>query len=212
MPNPKHYNDLTVYNGLRNQINSGDTILFSGRGFIPGLIEKITSSEYSHVGIAIWGLMPGSDDKERLFIIESTTLNNEKDISGEYRRGVQMLMLSQRLESYEGKAWLLPLTVPLTDEETLKACDWAFKQYTSKVKYDEVQAVKSIFDNVPKFLKWVVKPFLNQQDTSKLFCSELNTEFYKQAGRLPAAIVSAEQTPADIVKFAMFQNPPIELI
>src|SRR5688500_18814624 len=114
---------LERYEKLRSSIRTGDCILFSGKGRESNLIKRVTISKFSHVGMALW-LTPVSTDEPRLFLIESTTLNTVPDISGSYRRGVQMIPLAQRLEGYEGEAWWLPLKQPLNTEEKINLISW----------------------------------------------------------------------------------------
>src|SRR5687768_3505128 len=116
---------IDTYNNLREQIRTGDAIFFAGKGRTSNLIKDVTASKYSHVGMAVW-LQPVVMEEPRLFIIESTTLNTQPDVTGEYRRGVQMVPLAQRLEGYDGMAWWLPLREPLNDEEKAEVLEWCW--------------------------------------------------------------------------------------
>src|SRR5687767_8237024 len=94
---------LELYNNYRDYIKTGDIIAFSGGGGFSDAIKQFTFSPYSHVGMAIW-IEPIPNEK-RLFIMESTTLNDVPDVNGEYRKGVQMVGMAQRLDGYVGEAW-----------------------------------------------------------------------------------------------------------
>ena len=91
------------YNEIREQIQQGDVIAFSGKGHVSELIKLFTLSSVSHVAIVM-------KDKELTSegvlitvnnIIESTTLDGFA--------GVAVNKLSKRLKHYNGESWWLPL-------------------------------------------------------------------------------------------------------
>lgn len=146
---------------------------------------------------------------ERLFIIESTTLNTVLDVSGEYRRGVQMINMSQRLDGYEGDAWWFPLKNPLNQDEKIKMVEWLFQKYASKIDYDEIGAAEAGIDLEDSWwrflgLSWLFKK--KKESLNSLFCSELCTKALKIAGRIDESINSSEITPADLSKFDIFKE------
>lgn len=53
-----------IYNEVRDNIKDGDLIAFSGKKLLSRLIQKVTYSVISHVGMAVW-------IKNRLFVIEA---------------------------------------------------------------------------------------------------------------------------------------------
>lgn len=209
-------NNLILYNLARDYINNADLLAWSGRGLASRIIQDATDSEYSHVGITLWMAQPG-DSGKRLFTLESTTLDNTPDIDGTYRRGVQIRLLSQVLESYNGRCWWLKLRIPLSDEERIKGFNWAFQKYASKAYYDAVQALQSALDinKMPWYRKLFWSPFTriidNQESLRALFCSELVTKFYKECGILSESTNASEMTPADVVNFPLWE-PRIQLL
>lgn len=211
---------LEKYNALRDFMSTGDLLLFSGKGGISDLIKEVTTSLYSHCGIALWGFQPGDPVPEkRLFIAESTMINPVPDsMDGCYRKGVQMILLSQKLEGYNGQAWWLRLKQPLTDQEKLFASDFLFKRWTSKTPYDKKQAMQAGLDyhKIPKLFRWMFRPFKsiieNKEDMRALFCSELAAKTLKEAGRLPEDFNASECTPEDLSRLSIFEYPPIPLL
>lgn len=187
---------LDQYNDIRSLIKTGDIFFFGGKGGFSDIIKNVTKSPYSHVGMAIWMTLPYTKD-ERLFIIESTTLNNVKDISGEFRRGVQIINMSQRLDGYEGDAWWAPLNNPLTLDEKVKMTAWLFQKYSSKTDYDFGQAIESGLD----FKGWFKSWFRAKPNYKRLFCSELVTKALQIANRVDCSINPSEQTPEDVAEF-----------
>jgi hypothetical protein len=171
---------LDIYEKIRPYIKTGDCLAFSGGGFSSDLIKHATLSEISHVGIAMY--MEPLPGERRLFCAESTTLNNVPDYQGEYRRGMQITPLSQRLEGYIGKAWLVPLVHPLCGEKCENLVRFLVGCSSSRLPYDTAQAIASGIDpeKWPHGLQWLAKlltPYLtNKEDLKKVFCSELVTK------------------------------------
>lgn len=187
---------LDSYNSIRKFIKTGDVFFFSGKGGFSDIIKNVTKSPYSHVGMAIWMTLPYTQD-ERLFIIESTTLNNIKDISGEFRRGVQIINMSQRLDGFDGQTWWASLLSPLTLDEKVKMTEWLFQKYASKTDYDYEQAIESGLD----FKGWFKSWFKAKRNYKRLFCSELVTKALQIANRVNCSINPSEQTPEDVAEF-----------
>jgi hypothetical protein len=59
---------LKPYCEVRDDINTGDIIFFQTKGIVSKIIRFVTSSEYSHVGIAMWVEISG---QKRLMVIEA---------------------------------------------------------------------------------------------------------------------------------------------
>lgn len=71
------------YGGVRDDILNGDVLLYKGKGIISWLIKKITRSEYSHAGLAVWW-------NDRLMVMEAVG------------KGVVVTPLSTNIENYHG--------------------------------------------------------------------------------------------------------------
>ena len=99
---------MPSYQQLRKKIKTGDLVLFSGKGGVSDWIKLFTGSKFSHIGLA---LVLSDDDQDMVLLLESTTLNDIEDIeSGQIRRGVQLVPLSERVRTYKGKVYLRPLS------------------------------------------------------------------------------------------------------
>jgi len=82
---------ITNYLQIRDQIRTGDTLTFSGKGLWSNSIEKITDSNASHVAVII------RDDRcNRIMVYESL----EPD-------GVRYVPLSLHLKEYKGEIIIL---------------------------------------------------------------------------------------------------------
>ena len=178
------------YDRQRRYLDTGDIILFSGKGAISQGIKRFTFSHWSHVGMVI-----RSHEFESILLWESTTLTNIPDLeSGNLIKGVQIVPLSQRILLYNGEIGLRKLKTDRT-EEKMKALIGLRKKLRGK-RYEEsnIELIKSAYDG----------PFgHNTEDLSSLFCSELVAEAYQVMGFLPENKSdkdykpSNEYTPAD---------------
>lgn len=205
---------LLRYELYRDKIQSGDILYFSGKGFFSDLIKRVTKSRFSHVGMALW-LKIKALDEPRLFILESTTLNNIKDgVSDEYRRGVQLVPLGQRIEAYDGAVFWAELCKPLDDVDKKALLEWAMQIQTSKVSYDDfVNLAKAAIDveDWPWYFKWLGWPFkgflTSKTNLKAMFCSELCVAALQLLGRIDKDINPSEQVPEDLLKLACIKEP-----
>lgn len=143
--------------------------------------------------------------------MESTTLNDVADFSGEFRKGVQMVVLSQRLANYNGEVSIRPLDAALTKQQEDKMVGWLFKKYSSYTEYDTSQALSAAIDKDAKSrvarLFASLFGFDNKEDFEKLFCSEMVTQAYIEAGLVPESVNASEMLPEDVNKFTFLGNP-----
>ena len=173
-----------TYDDIRPGLQTGDIVLFSGKGSISDIIKRVTACKWSHVGMVL-----KSEDWDMALLWESTTLSNIADLeSGVPRQGVQLVPLSARLASYDGEVSIRALTTPLisSQRETLKAFR---KEMTGRAyEEDKLELARSAYDG------WGGG---NREDLSSLFCSELVAEAFQRIGLLSEAIPSNEYTPKD---------------
>ena len=88
----------TSYTAIRNELKTGDLVLFSGKGAFSDIIKYGTLSKWSHIGMIL--RIPEYDF---LTVWESTTLSDVVDLeSGTPRKGVQLVPLSDRVQKYSG--------------------------------------------------------------------------------------------------------------
>lgn len=87
------------YNQLKNNMNTGDLVLFEGEYAISKTIEKLEGCPYSHVGMVI--RVEGFDDP---LLLESTTLTNLEDQvtdnPNKTMAGPKIVNLYERLKHY----------------------------------------------------------------------------------------------------------------
>ena len=181
---------MAKYDEERSKTQTGDIILFSGKGGISHGIKLVTNSKWSHVGMAL--RLP---DWDTLLLWESTTLGNLADvIDGKKKRGVQLVLMSDRLRDYNGEVTVRHLIgIKIDKDPNLKKKLMQFRKSVRNRPYekDKLELIRAAYDS----------PFgHNEEDLSSLFCSELVAEAYQQLGLLPAppkGLPSNEYTPKD---------------
>lgn len=176
---------MQKYSDIRQRIQTGDIVLFSGKGGISTGIKWALGSKWSHVGMAL--RVPEWDF---VLVWESTTLSDLVDLdTGEARKGVQLVPLSDRVNRYEGKMHIRYLVdVERTDEMMTSLSQLRREVKGREYQKDEVELIKAAYDG----------PFgENTEDLRSLFCSELVAEAYQRMGLLSEEPPSNEYTPKE---------------
>ena len=188
------------YQDARKMMKPGDVIAFGGRGYLSEIIKFATFSNVSHVGVILQTKIP-EDDTGRFFnqIIESTSL--------EGFNGVGISRFSDRLKSYDGELWWLPLKNEMRDRlfDQKKFFDFLFNQAKERKPYDMPQAIKSAIDVLDHLPFGVRGPGYNQEDFSQFFCSELVSAGLEVAG-IVERVNTAEVTPIDLCRWNIYED------
>ncbi len=175
------------YQMIRQQLKTGDILLFSGKGAISNGIKFFTLSKWSHVGMVY-----KVDDGDIIFCWESTTLTNVSDAeTGKRTKGVQLVVLSERIEACLASSYeinLRQISAPLTFDMLNNLKEFRFEVSGRPYEKDKLELIKSAYDS------WLGH---NTEDLSSLFCSELIAEAYQKMGLLTEENPSNEYTPKD---------------
>ena len=184
---------MTSYASIRPKLKTGDIVLFSGKGGVSEWIKWFTGSKWSHVGMVLV-----LKDYDSVLLWESTTLTTLKDIdTGRYVRGVQLVGLRERFETYQGNTIAIrQLNKDLSEGKKKKLGQ--FRSQVSGRPYEK---------NKLELLASATDMFSDggKEDLSSLFCSELVAEAYQQMGLLSDARTakpSNEFIPEDFSKEA----------
>ena len=187
-----------LYQDARPKMKAGDVIAFSGKGQFSEIMKWATRAPVSHVGVILQTqLLIDGDPQSGIFnqIIESTSLNGFS--------GVSISRLSDRLNTYEGEIWWLPLRQNIHDSMDKKKY-YDFLIHQEQKEYDMPQAIKSALDalnNIPI----VGRATHNVEDFSRFFCSELVAAGLEAAGAI-SHINASEVTPIDLCSFSLFES------
>ncbi|MFH1214863.1 MAG: hypothetical protein V1706_00005 [Pseudomonadota bacterium] len=180
MGKPKNYNKE-----LRSKLNTGDVILFSGKGGISAGIKWATLSRWSHVGMIV--VLPEYDF---VTVWESTTLSSLVDLDTKVpHKGVQLVPLSSRMESYDGEVAVRQLNgVAFDNNDIINLMKLRRELAGKEYEKNTIELIKAAYDG----------PLgRNSEDLSSLFCSELVAEAYQRLGLLNEDKPSNEYTPSD---------------
>lgn len=170
-------NKLTNYINIRDELKTGDLVLFTGTGLVSNIIKL--SGEFTHIGMIVNFL-----EYDFTCLWESTTLSTLKDLeSGTLIKGVQLVPLSKRISTYDGDIAIRKLIGVKPDIRTNKAL-LDFRRNFNGRKYE-----KSIMDLIGSAFDIFADKV---EDLSTLFCSELVAEAYQRMGLL------SEDTPSDM--------------
>ncbi len=176
---------MISYSIIRNELKTGDLVLFSRQGAFSDLIKYGAVGPFSHVGMVV--RIPEYD---LLTIWENTTLCNMENMDIKLpRKGVQLIPLSDRVYQYSGEIAVRQLKgASLATGALLKLMELRKQLRGMCYESDKVQLLKSACDG----------PFgHNNEDLSSIFCSELVAEAYQCLGLLTDKKASKEYIPSD---------------
>ena len=185
---------MSKYEEIRGQLQTGDIVLFSGRSRKSTSIKWLTLCPWSHVGMVL-RMPPGSGPlADTVLLWESTNFDNLKDVlDGVARRGVQLVLLSERVQIYLGEIAIRQLSVHRDDAMLDALSALRMKLRNRPFEEKKLELLRAVLDG--PFERWHAP-----EDLSSLFCSELIAETYQAMGLLPDhpdAKPSNEYTPRD---------------
>ena len=194
------------YAEIRDKARAGDIIAFGGKGNFSEIIKWATRASVSHVGIVLQSELRGAKDlgTDGYFnqIIESTSLNGFS--------GVTISRLSDRVDTYPGEIWWLPLGSAArkqVDDNLSGFYGWCLKQ--DHKPYDMPQAVASAMDALDRVMG-PASVTLNNEDFAKFFCSELAAGSLEQVGAIPH-VNASEVTPVDLCSFSIYEEDYVQI-
>ena len=180
------------YADVRDDLKTGDLVLFSGSTFFSSVIKWAIGGKWSHVGVVV----RSPQLPERVLLWESTRLADLADVeTGRAASGVQLVFLSARLARYAGEFKLRQLDRPVTPE-----MEQAFAKRRSELsgrpyELEKLELLEAAVDSWFRALK--------EERLNSLFCSELVAEAYQAMGLLPEppdGLPSCEYTPRDFAR------------
>jgi len=138
----------------------------------------------------------GTEERQILFYESTKNGDRTPDVTSGYNNftGVHCFEARQRVSSYSGKVYHIPLKAELPKKGERVMRRWIMEQHRKKTPFDYFQM----------FGAGVLKNFNlhNEHDLAELFCSEFVTACLQLATVVPSDTINAsEQTPADVAKF-----------
>jgi hypothetical protein len=164
---------MATYDEVREKLNTGDIVLFSGKGLISMGLKIGALCTWSHVAMVVRVKEP-----DVALLYQTTPVCKAKDFfEGTLKNGVQVNVMSEAVNGYNGKVAVRHLSVARTSE-MLNALS-RFRQEVKNRPYEShiIQMVKAVWDGPLGDV---------EEDLSSLFCSELVAEAYQRMGLLPS--------------------------
>lgn len=189
---------MKKYELHRDEIKTGDILLFNGHGLISKIIQKVDNAYYNHTGVAYW-IKGITEDFDRLFIIDA-----ERD-------GVELLPMSRRMNAYDDFCIIRKKII------IKNVLNQSLSNLIQRVERDEAYGFmglikRAIYINTekkhPKLHKFI-KPILNSinkknlpvcSDISKSFLVDLGCDFYESVV-LPS--------PQDLIRYSNLKEVDI---
>lgn len=183
---PKRPQNLNAfpYARVRDQLKTGDLILFSGHTVAARAVRWFTRSPWSHIGMVV--RLPEYADTPLLW--ESTRASPVADIHcGRILDGVQLVSLDAKVATYPGVVAVRRLMGVQSCRERSERLEtlleeWSAQPYRNLVKKN--------------LLAWWQGPEAVHMSRGG-FCSELVAEVYQQLRLLPRDKPSMRYTPSD---------------
>lgn len=174
---PKRYGDV------RDQIQSGDLLLFRRQGLAGAAIAALGRSIYSHVAVAAWW-------GDELMCLETRE-----------RFGGRAVLLSALVDECPGRIDVYDAHVYAWHREAIVS---AMRRHAGK-KYGWGTIAWHVWRSLP-LVRWFVEPPVDDQaNGSPLVCSSLVSRVYRQAGYDPALNLSDQATtPGDLARSPLF--------
>ena len=191
------------YHHIREQMRPGDIIAFGGNSLFSRWTKLTTRSAVTHIAIVMQTKMR-DEASGRYFnqVMEATVYDGKK--------GVMTNRLSERVHTYDGDMWWLPLGESARDMFEQNRHEFFNFMFDQEGKaYDVLQLFGSAVDALDSH------PILgsisyNQEDFSSWFCSELIAEGLETAGIINS-VNASEVTPVDICRFSIFEQRYVQL-
>ncbi len=196
------------YDDIKEDLKTGDIILFVGGGIGSCEVKIATCSRFSHIGMIVrCEHLTYSRDKLYIWHSPAQELQGFPDtISGNTKEGPQLNSLLPIIKAAGGTVYIRKIRKKkknntfynniLSDDP----CDSGLMDFMKKEEpktYEKStkQLILSTYDGI--FGE-------NEQDTSSYFCSELTAETYVILGLLPGDAISSEYTPKDFASTSTF--------
>jgi predicted NAD/FAD-binding protein len=163
---------MATYDDVRDNLDTGDIVLFSGKGLISMGLKIGALCTWSHVAMVVRVREP-----DVALLYQATPVCKAKDfMDGVLKNGVQINVMSEAVKGYNGKVAVRHLSVARTPDMLTGLSQ--FRQEVKDRPYEDhiIQMVKAVWDGPLGHV---------EEDLSSLFCSELVGEAYQRMGLLP---------------------------
>lgn len=181
------------YAQLRDQLKTGDLVLFSGRSFAARIVRGFTGSRWSHVGLVV----RQPDMPQTPLLWEATLASKAHDITeGKAFDGVQLVALDDRIASYPGLVAVRRLQYVQTNAQARAHLEMLIEEWRAKPYRN--------------FIRQHITAWMRGEEALSFrrggFCSELVAEVYRRWSLLPQSRPAHHYVPRD---FGCEQGVPL---
>lgn len=169
---------------LRDQLKTGDLVLFSGQSFAARIVRGFTGSRWSHVGLVV----RQPDMPQTPLLWEATLASKACDIiEGKAFDGVQLVALDDRVVSYQGVVAVRRLQRVQTDAQARVDLETLIEAWRAKPYRN--------------FIRQHLAGWMRGDESLSFrhggFCSELVAEVYRRWSLLPLTRPAHHYVPRD---------------
>jgi len=118
--------------------------------------------------------------------------------------GVHSFEIRQRVASYTGRLWWIPLQQPLDARLGKNMVDWLKANHSKRTPYDYPQMIGAGLDRL-----FAVFGAKNREDLTEMFCSEMVAAALRIAALVPPDTVVSSTTPIDCANFKCYEGAKI---
>jgi len=176
---------LPAFEALKENLDTGDILLFGGESRFSKAIKKLTGGRWSHAAL-VARVSPESPP----LLWEATLSPELADVqTQEIGQGVRLFDLEQWIAYYGEETAIRRLRVERTEEMKTTLLDFYYEAAGRPYEKNRLEMLRSVYDG-PLGKN-------HQPGTDSFFCSELVAEAYQRMGLLPNFPPSNEYTPRD---------------
>lgn len=153
-----------------SSLQTGDVLLFSGKGLSSQVIRWFTGNHWTHVGVVV-----RLDDIGEPLLLESNLTPESVDLfSGKPLSGISLVQIERKLADYQGDIVIRRRQgEPLTPWQKRLLRRLVKRLYRRPYRH---YLWRQVIDHLPG---------VRRRDYSAMFCSELVAELYRRLGWLP---------------------------
>lgn len=193
--------DRREYEEVRNEMRTGDVIVFGGRSVISRMTMRLTKSNVSHAAVVVQTRLrdstgPNFDN----LIVESTKRG------GYY--GVIVSPASEVIKRYQGDVWWLPLQLKPEFRNNIELTNFLYrdpKDTENRAAFDFLGGVYALFDQFDHMTNWLKNLTHSPEALNKFFCSELVAHGLERAEILRVDNAS-EVSPIDLCRLHLYKS------
>jgi hypothetical protein len=189
------------YHEVRNEMRTGDVIVFGGKSVISKMTMWLSKSNVSHAAVVVQTRLRDAKDVDfDNLIVESTKRG------GYY--GVIVSPASEVIKRYEGNVWWLPLQQRPEFRNNIELTNFLYrdpKDTENRSAFDFRGGFLALSDQFDRTTNWLRGLTHSPEALNKLFCSELVAHALERVEILRVDNAS-EVSPIDLCRLRLYKS------